>query len=310
MSANVDAMVKEAIRAYRAGRTDEAHTLLMKAVDIDENHEQAWMWLSAVVESVDERILCLENVLLLNPDNINAKRGLDRLLAQQNKQGQTPFTGIDGNEWGDIDSDTTGFMANLDIGIDAPKPPVDNPSDYQTGYESAFDSAVLGVNYDEEFDPLGDDFDISDLQDSFDAGTAYDDDDDDEASFSGGNGNSYRADTYQTDDDGAEDLSEYLDEVQLDDEDELETLFGDNKNTGYSSFDSFSSNNDDDDEYAEDFGAVPELDRYFQMIPDSIRPTRVPGADESRPAILILLLLLLFVGNIGMIALLVMNMTA
>jgi hypothetical protein len=299
MSANVDAMVKEAIRAHRAGRTDEAHTLLMKAVEIDENHEQAWMWLSGVVDSVEDRIACLENVLLINPDNVNAQRGLDRLLAQQNKQNQAPFTGIDTNEWGDIDSDTTGFMSNLEIGIDAPKPPPPSTtSDYQTGYESAFDSAVLGVDYDEDFDPLGDDFDISDLHDTFtpaSSDVSTDDDISDDDLYS----------TYNepSDDD---DLADFLDEVELEDEDELETLFGDaNDNTSrYSSYDGFV----DDDQ--DDFTAAPQLDQYFHMIPATIRPTRIPGDDDKRPAILVLLLLLLFVGNLGMIALLVVNMTA
>jgi hypothetical protein len=59
MPANVDGMVREGISAYRAGRKDEARALLLRAVEIDQYNEQAWLWLSAVVESVEEQHTCL-----------------------------------------------------------------------------------------------------------------------------------------------------------------------------------------------------------------------------------------------------------
>src|SRR6185295_16929048 len=79
MPANVDGMVREGISAYRAGRKDEARALLMRAVEIDQYNEQAWLWLSAVVESVDEQRTCLENVITINPNNERAKQGLSVL---------------------------------------------------------------------------------------------------------------------------------------------------------------------------------------------------------------------------------------
>lgn len=82
MPANVDGMVREGISAYRAGKKDEARTFLLKAVEIDERNEQAWLWLSAVVESVDEQRICLENVLAINPNNERARQGL-QMLAQK-----------------------------------------------------------------------------------------------------------------------------------------------------------------------------------------------------------------------------------
>lgn len=83
MPANVDGMVREGISAYRAGRKDEARALLLRAVEIDQYNEQAWLWLSAVVESVDEQKTCLENVLTINPGNERAKQGL-HVLTQKN----------------------------------------------------------------------------------------------------------------------------------------------------------------------------------------------------------------------------------
>jgi hypothetical protein len=87
MSANIDAMVREGINAYRAGKIDEARALLLKAVEFDERHEQAWLWLSAVVESPEDRQTCLENVLTINPHNENARQGLRKLAQQADNPG-------------------------------------------------------------------------------------------------------------------------------------------------------------------------------------------------------------------------------
>jgi hypothetical protein len=72
-------MVREGIAAYRAGRKEEARTLLMRAVEIDQFNEQAWLWLSAVVETPDEQKTCLENVLTINPSNDRARQGIKML---------------------------------------------------------------------------------------------------------------------------------------------------------------------------------------------------------------------------------------
>ncbi|MDX1992829.1 MAG: hypothetical protein SF029_10585 [bacterium] len=82
MAANADAMVREAMQAYRSGKKAEARALLEKATEIDQYNEQAWMWLSAVVDSPEDQRTCLENVLYINPNNENAKRGLQMLEAK------------------------------------------------------------------------------------------------------------------------------------------------------------------------------------------------------------------------------------
>ncbi len=78
----VDDLLKQGIAAVRAGRKDEARQKLMLVVELDEQNEQAWLWLSGVVESNADRRLCLENVLTINPANAAAQKGL-RLLDQQ-----------------------------------------------------------------------------------------------------------------------------------------------------------------------------------------------------------------------------------
>ncbi len=79
MAANVDGMVREAIRAYKSGNREEAQALLIKATELDQMHEEAWLWLGAVVETVEDQRVCLENVLYINPDNERALKGMQQL---------------------------------------------------------------------------------------------------------------------------------------------------------------------------------------------------------------------------------------
>lgn len=79
MTANVDAMVRAGVEAYRAGKRAEARTLLERALELDNYNELAWMWLSAVVDSPEEQRTCLENVVVINPENERAKQGLRSL---------------------------------------------------------------------------------------------------------------------------------------------------------------------------------------------------------------------------------------
>lgn len=75
----MDSRLKEGIAALKAGEKAKARALLMAVLEEDERHEQAWLWLSGAVDSVEERQICLENVLAINPQNEQAKRGLARL---------------------------------------------------------------------------------------------------------------------------------------------------------------------------------------------------------------------------------------
>ena len=75
----VKALMQQAVDTYRAGQHDAARDLLMKVVDIDERNETAWLWLSALVEDVQVRKTCLENVLYINPKHRTAQRILNQL---------------------------------------------------------------------------------------------------------------------------------------------------------------------------------------------------------------------------------------
>lgn len=79
MSTNADALVRQGINAYREGNKNEARNLLLQAVELDEENEMGWLWLSAVVDTVEDQQTCLENVLTINPNNEKARQGLEIL---------------------------------------------------------------------------------------------------------------------------------------------------------------------------------------------------------------------------------------
>lgn len=69
----------EGIKAAQARDIRKARSLLYQVLDSDPRSEIAWLWLSAVVDNDEDRRICLENVLTLNPRNTYAQRGLKKL---------------------------------------------------------------------------------------------------------------------------------------------------------------------------------------------------------------------------------------
>src|SRR5690242_9346094 len=81
MSQDLDQLYREGVAAIRAGDKTTARDKLTTVVRANPTHEQAWLWLSAVVNTDEERITCLQNVLTINPNNEAARRGLKKLGA-------------------------------------------------------------------------------------------------------------------------------------------------------------------------------------------------------------------------------------
>jgi len=73
---DIQTALDRAIAAARMGRNVEARALLEAVLEVDDRNEQAWLWMSGVVDSDEERIICLENVLTINPRNEAARQGL------------------------------------------------------------------------------------------------------------------------------------------------------------------------------------------------------------------------------------------
>ena len=75
----MQAWLRAGITAVKKGDRMQGRELLQKVVAADERNEQAWLWLSGAVDSAEERQVCLENVLTINPDNTLAQKGLAKL---------------------------------------------------------------------------------------------------------------------------------------------------------------------------------------------------------------------------------------
>lgn len=83
MNANeIQTWLTDGIAAAEAGKRAEARELLLRVVSADENNAPAWLWLSGVVTTLEDRELCFENVLALEPENDAAQRGLKEVQAQ------------------------------------------------------------------------------------------------------------------------------------------------------------------------------------------------------------------------------------
>jgi tetratricopeptide (TPR) repeat protein len=83
MSADeINLWLTDGIAAAKAGKRAEARELLLRVVAADENNIQAWLWLSGVVTTLEDRETCLQNVLALDPENEAAQRGLVKVRAE------------------------------------------------------------------------------------------------------------------------------------------------------------------------------------------------------------------------------------
>src|SRR5438132_1243829 len=85
-----DDLLQRGIAAARAGQADEARRLLAQAIQQNPRSENAWLWMSSVVQTDDQRIHCLRSVLALNPNNEFAIRGLRALGALPDEPSAAP----------------------------------------------------------------------------------------------------------------------------------------------------------------------------------------------------------------------------
>jgi hypothetical protein len=282
MSTNANAMIKAGVDAYRAGDKAKARELLEKAVELDQQSEMAWLWLSAVVESKEDQQVCLENVMVINPDNERAKQGLKSL-------GIDPDTII--NQPAEAEPDEDPYAVPSSSASVTSKAPETSAADYDDWVDnlgiggtpaSATQSDDVFADVDFSSD-AGFDFG-EDLfgDDSHDAG--YDDYSDDAA---------YSDDSYDADaagyDDYATESDPYGEEVS-----DMDDLYAD-----IGTLEEFDSMLDEDihdydqDEFSgdpfkmpdpePDEPAGPTLDELFAQIPAEIAPTRLPGSIEPRP---------------------------
>jgi hypothetical protein len=71
----------DAVEYIRMGDKEQGRLILEEMLETDENNEDIWLWLCTVVDSDEDREICLENVLAINPDNAVAQRAVEALRA-------------------------------------------------------------------------------------------------------------------------------------------------------------------------------------------------------------------------------------
>ncbi|HEX2993858.1 MAG TPA: hypothetical protein VHP14_03485 [Anaerolineales bacterium] len=75
-------VLQRAVQEARAGRRTEARDLLLELVETEPRNEMAWIWLTGLVESLEDRIIACENVLTINPANEKVRAYLEDLQRQ------------------------------------------------------------------------------------------------------------------------------------------------------------------------------------------------------------------------------------
>jgi tetratricopeptide (TPR) repeat protein len=81
-------LVQRGKAAARVGRLEEARDYLRRAVKLAPDDAEAWMALAAVEQDPLQKIACLETVLELDPENVEARLGLEML--QEEPPGMAP----------------------------------------------------------------------------------------------------------------------------------------------------------------------------------------------------------------------------
>lgn len=76
-------LLRQGVDAARAGRRKEAREIMIRVVESEPHNEMAWMWLTGLVDDLEDKIIACENVLTINPANEKVKTYLGTLLQQR-----------------------------------------------------------------------------------------------------------------------------------------------------------------------------------------------------------------------------------
>lgn len=75
----IEQLLAQGIQAAREKRREQARQYLLQVIERDQWNEQAWLWLSGVVDDPRDMQVALANALTINPANEQARQGLDML---------------------------------------------------------------------------------------------------------------------------------------------------------------------------------------------------------------------------------------
>jgi tetratricopeptide (TPR) repeat protein len=76
-------LFQTAVKKAKAGEREQARMMLMHLVEVNPEHELAWLWLSELVEDPEDKIIALENALTINPQRSQTQTRLHKLRQKQ-----------------------------------------------------------------------------------------------------------------------------------------------------------------------------------------------------------------------------------
>jgi tetratricopeptide (TPR) repeat protein len=81
-----DTLLQQAMSAVRAGHELTARDIFLEVVEINPRNETAWMWLTGLLDDLDDCIYACQQVLEINPNNAHVNQYLGQLLDDKKKQ--------------------------------------------------------------------------------------------------------------------------------------------------------------------------------------------------------------------------------
>ena len=122
-------LLQQAMSAIRAGHELTARDTFLEIVKVNPQNETAWMWLTGLLDNLDDRIYACKQVLEINPANMGVEQYLDQLLAEKQKQQEALKLRIDrqvqhahelvkANQSAEALELVHGLARNDDIGVD------------------------------------------------------------------------------------------------------------------------------------------------------------------------------------------------
>ena len=92
---DTEELLRKAIQAARNGRELTARDLFQDVVRIDPENEVAWMWLSGLLDPLEDRLAACERVISINPANQQIRAYRDKLLKEYDVEQRRKLSALD-----------------------------------------------------------------------------------------------------------------------------------------------------------------------------------------------------------------------
>ncbi len=80
--------LRHAVNLIKNGQPKPARAILRELIHEDGNFEEAWLWMSVSVDSLEDSYICLDNVLRINPRNRSAASAYYRIRQREMRMEQ------------------------------------------------------------------------------------------------------------------------------------------------------------------------------------------------------------------------------